>query len=149
MKLARFLGLAVILTGVFFAVLADGADTDGSNADVVGDPQYVMVKKPSVVYTRLDPKSEVIRMVKKGDYLELLSKGDLWFKVKVDGRVGYLETKTGKVVNRPGGKLITLLLYVVILLGGAGGVVLYIKKQQIAPSAAGHIDDDLDDDDLD
>ncbi len=147
MRLARFCSLAVIST-VFFTVFAYGADTLGSNADAVGDPQYVMVKKTSVVYTQLDPKSDIVRLVKKGEYLELLSKGDLWFKVKVDGRVGYLETKTGKVVTRPGGKLITLMLYIVILLGCAGGVVLYVKKQQITPSTAavGGADDDLDDD---
>jgi len=147
MKLVRFFGLAVISTA-FFAALAYGADTAGSNPDDIGDPEYVMVKKPSVVRSQLDPKSDIIRLVKKGEYLELLSKGDSWFMVKVDGKKGFLEAKTGKVVTRPGGKLITLMLYIVILLGCAGGVVLYIKKQQIAPSASGvgDVDDDLDDD---
>jgi len=150
MKLARFLGLAVILTGVFFAASADGADTDGSNTDAIGgEPQYVMVTRLSKVYTNLDPKSDIIRLVKKGEYLERLSKGDLWFKVKVDGRIGYLETKDGKMVSGKGAPVITLLLYIVLLLGCAGGVMLYIKKQQIAPSASAvdDFDDDLDDDD--
>jgi hypothetical protein len=139
MKLARFLGLAVIFTGVFFAVSAEDAD------DVI---RYVEVKKPfQNVYAKLDPKSEIIRQVKKGEYLELLSKGESWYKVKVDGKDGFLESKAGKVVNRKGAPVITLLLYIVLLLGCAGGVVLYIKKQQIAPSASvvGDLDDDLDD----
>jgi len=145
MKLARFLGLAVILTGVFFAVSADDAPDEAI--------RYVEVKKPfQNVYTTLDPKSEIIRQVKKGEYLELLSKGELWYKVKVDGKDGYLEANVGKVVNRKGAPVITLLLYIVLLLGCAGGVVLYIKKQQISPSAsaAGDADDvDFDDDELD
>jgi len=130
---------------VFFAVFADGAEDE---------IRYVEVKKPfQNVYTRIDPKSDIIRQVKKGEYLELLRKGESgsWFEVKVDGKVGYLEAKAGKVVNRKGAPVITLLLYIVLLLGCAGGVVLYIKKQQIAPSASavGDVDDDLDDDDLD
>jgi hypothetical protein len=145
MKLARLLGLAVIFTGVFFAAFAEDA-TD------MGEPQYVEVKKafPNV-YAKLDPKSEIIRQVKKGEYLELLRKGvnGVWYEVKVDGRVGYLEATAGKVVNRKGAPVITLLLYIFLLLACAGGVALYIKKQQIAPSASGvdDIDDDLDDDD--
>jgi len=147
MKLARLLGLAVIFTGVFFAAFAEDA------VDMGGEPQYVEVKKAfQNVYAKLDPKSEIIRQVKKGEYLELLRKGvnGVWYEVKVDGRIGYLEAKAGKVVNRKGAPVITLLLYIVLLLGCAGGVALYIKKQQIAPSASGvgDIDDDLDDDDL-
>ncbi len=139
MKLARFLGLSVILAGVFFAVSAEDAE------EVI---RYVEVKKPfQNVYTKLDPKSDIIRQVKKGEYLELLSKGESWYKVKVDGKDGFLESKAGKVVNRKGAPVITLLLYIVLLLGCAGGVVLYIKKQQIAPSASGV--GGLDDDDLD
>jgi len=149
MKLARFLGLAVILTGVFFTVLADGADPTGSNTDTTKEPRYVFVKKPSVVYTKLDPKSEIIRMVKKGEYLELLRKGEngSWYEVKVDGRIGYLETKTGTVVDSQSGKLITLLLFILILVGAAGGVLFYMKRQQLAPpsSSANSIDNDLDD----
>jgi hypothetical protein len=139
MKPARFFGLAVILTGVFFAAFAENAE------DVIS---YVEVKKPfQNVYAKLDPKSDIIRQVKKGEYLELLSKGESWYKVKVDGKDGYLEAKAGKVVNRKGAPVITLLLYIVLLLGCAGGVVLYIKKQQIAPSASAAGDlDNLDDD---
>jgi len=150
MKPARFLALAVILTGVFFAVFADDATAPPQQNS---EPQYVEVKKafPNV-YATLDPKSEIIRQVKKGEYLELLRKGvnGSWYEVKVDGRIGYLEAKAGKVVDRKGAPVITLLLYIMVLLGGAVGVVLYIKKQQIAPSAsaAGNVDDDLDDDDL-
>jgi hypothetical protein len=141
MKLSRFLGLAVILTGVFFAVFAEDADEA---------LEYVEVKKAfQNVYAKLDPKSEIIRQVKKGEYLELVRKGvnGVWYEVKVDGRIGYLEAKAGRVVNKKGAPVITLLLYIVLLLGCAGGVALYVKKQHIAPSASAvsGIDDDLDD----
>jgi hypothetical protein len=151
MKLARFLGLAVILTGVFFAVFADDAFNAAPGA-VPGteklEPPYVKVIKPfSNVYVRLDPKSEIIRQAKKGETLELLRSGDSWYEVKVDGKVGYLQVKNGKPTKAPGGNALVFLLYVVLLLGCAGAVVLYIKKQQLSPSAsaAGGVDDDLDD----
>ncbi|MDR0330171.1 MAG: SH3 domain-containing protein [Chitinispirillales bacterium] len=144
MRLARFLGLAVIMAGVLFSVFAD-------NEDAI---QYVEVKKAfQNVYTKLDPKSDIIRQTKKGEYLELLVKGESggWYKVKVDGKEGYLEAKAGRVVNKKGAQFITLLLYIALLACCAAGVVLYVKKQQ-RPYAAGagrggDDDVDLDDDD--
>jgi DNA-directed RNA polymerase beta' subunit len=165
MKLARFLGIAVILTGVFLVASADATTEDATrekslqkefakpdvNTKTEDVIRYVEIKKPlQKVYTRLDPNSEIIRLVKKGEYIELIRKGESWYEVKVDGKIGYLEAKAGKEVNRKGAPVITLFLYIILLLGCAGGVVLYIKKQQIAPSAAAGIDDDdFDDDELD
>lgn len=149
MKLARFLGLAVILTGMsFIASAADSADSaDGGKAKI----QYVEVKKHlSNVYVTLnDPKSEIITQVKKGERIQLLrtSLGGSWYEVKVEGKVGYMEARNGKVVNSPGEKSIMLLLFIVVLLAGVCGVVLWMKKQQIVPSKSAM--NDLDDDDLD
>jgi hypothetical protein len=149
MKLARFLGLAVILTGVFFALFADAANDAGVSAAADKlEPPYVKVIKPfSNVYVRLDPKSEIIRQAKKGETLELVRSGDSWYEVKVDGKIGYLQVKNGKPTKGPGGSTLVFLLYIALLLGCAGAVVLYIKKQQLSPSASasGGVDDDLDD----
>jgi len=66
-------------------------------------PGYVLVKKDfQNVYTEIDPKAAIIRQVKQGEYLECLSIGDDgWFKVKVDGKIGYLSWRAG-VGNRGG-----------------------------------------------
>jgi len=59
--------------------------------DEIGlDGSFVRVNKASVVYKELDPKSEIIRYVKEGEFLEILSSGESWYKVKIDGRVGFL-----------------------------------------------------------
>jgi len=122
MKFAHLLALTVVLaTGIAFSLFAGEDD----------EIRYVEIKKPfQNIYVKLDPKSEIIRQTKKGEYLELLSKGDSWYKVRVDGKDGFLESKAGRVVNRKGAPIITLLLYIVLLLGCAGGVVLYLKKSQ-------------------
>lgn len=141
MKLARLLALAVILMLGAASVFADDEEI-----------RYVEVKKPfQNVYMKLDPKSEIIRQTKKGEYLELLSRGDSWYKVKVDGKEGYLEARAGKVVNKKGAPIITFLLYLLVLAGCVFGVVLYVKKQQrIAANASANADpDSLPDDDDD
>jgi hypothetical protein len=123
MKFAHLLAMTVVLAaGIAFSLFAAGDDDE---------IRYVEIKKPfQNIYVKLDPKSDIIRQTKKGEYLELLSKGDSWYKVRVDGKDGFLESKAGRVVNRKGAPVITLLLYIVLLLGCAGGVVLYLKKSQ-------------------
>lgn len=141
MKPVRLLGFVVVLMGVFFAVFAD---------DAAPYPQYVFVKKHlSTVYlSNTDPKpDQIIRQVRKGEYIELLSEGDSWYKVRVDGRDGYLEARNGKVVNKKGAPEVMLLLFIVLFLCLTLGVVLYIMKQRSSPAAAKDHDlDDLDDD---
>jgi len=140
MRLARLLGLAVVMTGVFFAAFA--AKGDGESI------QYVEVKKhlSNVYLTNTDPKpDQIVRQVRKSEYIELLSQGDSWYKVRVDGRDGFLEARNGKVVNKKSAREIMLLLYVVLLIGCIGGVLLYMKKRQSSPSASAADDDDLDD----
>ena len=142
MRLARFLGIAVIVTGVLCSAFA------ANDQDVI---QYVEVKKAfQNVYTKLDPKSDIIRQTKKGEYLELVQEGlsGGWYKVKVDGKEGYLEAKAGKIVNRKGAQITMLLLFIALIGACAVAVVFYIKKQQ--PQGAGGRRGDMDDfDDLD
>jgi len=124
MKFAHLFALTVVLAaGAAFSLFA------GEDEEI----RYVEIKKPlQNIYVKMEPGSEIIRQTKKGEYLELLSKGDLWYKVRVDGKDGFLESKAGRVVNRKGAPVITLLLYIVLLLGCAGGVVLYLRKSQAA-----------------
>jgi len=140
MKTARFLALAVVLTGAFCAVFADDAVTPPKL-------QYVKVTEAfPIVYATLDPKSDIIgQPVKKGTYLELLRKGETgsWYEVKYDGRIGYLEAKAGVVTDKKGQGAM-LFIFIIMILCCAGGVVLYIKKQQITPSTTAANDEDLD-----
>lgn len=134
MKFTHFLGLAVIL-------FAGAASVFAANDYEI---RYVEVRKPfQNVYTELDPKSDIIRQTKKGEYLELLSRGELWYRVKVDGREGFLETRAGRVVNKKGAPIITFLLYLMVLGACVGGVVLYVRKQQRA-AAIEAADPDID-----
>jgi len=123
MKFAHLLAMTVVFaTGIVFSLFA------GDDEEI----RYVEIKKPfQNIYVKLDPKSDIIRQTRKGEYLELLSKGDSWYKVRVDGKDGFLESKAGRVVNRKGAPVVTLLLYIVLLLGCAGGVILYLKKSQV------------------
>jgi hypothetical protein len=126
MKLARLFGLAVLLAGTLSAVFADDGET----------PKWVKVNKQlENVYSRLNspnPREDIIRQVRKNEYLELISigEGGSWYKVRIDGREGFLEARSGTVVTRKGVPAIMILLYIVLLLGCAAGVVLYVKKQQ-------------------
>ena len=62
--------------------------------------KYVEVVEPfKNVYTKPDPRSDIIQQVRKGECIEVLSQGESlkdegWYKVKVDGKEGYLEANT-------------------------------------------------------
>ncbi|MCL2219675.1 MAG: SH3 domain-containing protein [Chitinispirillia bacterium] len=145
MKFARLFSLTVILTlGVVSALFANPAEQGTAQKDI----QYVEVKKPFVnIYVNLDPKSDIIRQTKKGEYLELIAEGmsKTWYKVKVDGKEGWLEANAGKVRDNKGSRVITLLLVLCVLAGSLCGVVFYIRKQQrMAANPSNDPDDDLD-----
>jgi SH3-like domain-containing protein len=114
---------AVLSAGALFSLFAQ---------DDAAPPKYVEVKKPffNIYVTNTDPKSEIIRQTRKGEYLELVSEGQSWYKVRVDGKTGFLESKAGRVVNNKDANVIMILLYIILLGGCAGGAVYYIKKQQ-------------------
>jgi uncharacterized protein YpmS len=126
MKFAHLLALTVVLaTGIAFSLFA--ADEDQIRL------RYVEVKTPftNIYVTNTDPKSDIIRQTKKGEYLELLSEGKIWYKVRVDGKDGFLEAKAGRVVDKKNAPIITLLLYILILLVVASGVILFLRKSQV------------------
>jgi len=142
MKFARLLGFAAIL---MLGIVSVFANEDNSSGDISKDIRYVEVRTPfkSIWVNNDDPTGEIIRQTRKGEYLELLQEGVSWHRVKVDGKVGYLESKFVKVVDKKGAPVITFLLYLLVLGGCVFGVVLYVKKQQRLASGATS-DTDLD-----
>ncbi len=99
--------------------------------------QYLYVEEPlAKIYQELDPKSEIIKQVKKGEYLELIYDGESWHKVKIDGRIGWIERRAGKIVDKQGGVSIGSVIFLLLLAGGTlGGVFYYIQKNRV-PSMA-------------
>ena len=104
---------------------------------------YLLVEEPlAKVYKELDPKSPIIKQVKKGEYLELLYDGTSWHKVKVDGQEGWIERRSGKVVDKQGGVPVVSIILLLLVAGGTlGGVFFYISKNR-TPSMA-EVDGDL------
>jgi len=97
--------------------------------------QYVKITEPFVnIYERLDPKSNVLKMAKNGDRLELDFAGDKWYKVKIHDQTGWVERTAGKVVE--GNSIVsTVVSFLLVLLIGGGTiyvVTMYIKKQKTA-----------------
>lgn len=95
--------------------------------------QYVKVTEGFVnVYTELNPKSAVVATVSKGEYLELIASGDLWYKVKMGDKEGWLEKRAGEVTNKAGNGSATLIIIILLLVAGAfGGVAWYIYKSKL------------------
>ena len=103
--------------------------------------QYLLVEEPlAKVYKELDPKSPLIKQVKKGTYLELVYDGETWHKVKVDGQIGWIEKRAGKIVTDQGGlPVASILLFILVAAGTIIGVLMYIQKNK-SPSLA-EVDD--------
>jgi hypothetical protein len=97
--------------------------------------KYVEVTTPfAKVYRYLDPKSEVLKLVKKGESYELVYEGTAWFQIKIKESVGWLDHREGKVIDAP--RLLVsfwgLILFIILLLGTLGGVSYLIYRQKTA-----------------
>lgn len=97
--------------------------------------QYVLITNPFVnVYERLDPKSNVLVMAKKGDRFDLLYAGPLWYQVNVKNQIGWIERKAGRIVE--GKNILSLIISIAVVLALMAGTVYivasYIKKQKTA-----------------
>ena len=105
--------------------------------------KYLLVEEPlAKVYKELDPKSPIIKQVKKGEYLELIYDGTSWNKVKVEGQEGWIERRAGKIVDKKGGAPVGSIIFLVIVaLGTLGAAFYYINKNR-TPSLA-QVDDTL------
>lgn len=104
---------------------------------------YLQVEEPlAKVYKELDPKSPIIKQVKKGEYLELIYDGTSWNKVKVDGQEGWIERRAGKIVDKKGGVPVSSIVLLILVIGATiGGALYYIAKNR-TPSMA-KVDDTL------
>lgn len=99
---------------------------------------FVEVKKPFVnIYEYLDPKSNIIKTANKGDLYELVYAGTSWYQVKVKDKVGWLERRSGDIVDAP--KFLfysipfgTFALFVVLLIVTLAGVSFLIYRQKSA-----------------
>jgi hypothetical protein len=95
--------------------------------------KFLLVEEPlAKVYKELDPKSPLIKQVKKGEYLELIYDGESWHKVKVDGKIGWIERRDGKIVEKQGGTHVASIIFLLLLAAGTlGGVFYYIQKNRL------------------
>ena len=95
--------------------------------------KYVEVKVGYTnIYKQLDPKSEIIKQAKKGDRLELVFDGTSWYQVKINKSVGWIEKRSGEIVNSPRSTPFIPIIVTLILIGGiTGGVVYYTKNNAI------------------
>lgn len=94
--------------------------------------KYLLVEEQlAKVYKDLDPKSPIIKQVKKGEYLDLIYDGTSWNKVVVDGQEGWIERRAGKIVDRQGGVPVAGIIFFLIVAGGAiGGTIFYIQRNR-------------------
>ena len=127
MKLSYLFCVAVLIAGAAFSSFAQ----DGEKPEKT---KYVKVTKHQAnIYRELNnPKSDIVRQTKQGEYLELRSQGESWLKVTVDGKEGFLEAKNGKIVNSKIGSVLAFIMTIIVLLGCGGGIFFYIKKQKAA-----------------
>lgn len=93
---------------------------------------FVLVEEQlAKVYKDLDPKSPLIKQVKKGEYLELIYDGTSWNKVKVDGQEGWIERRAGKIVDKQGGvPVFSILFFILVAAATFGAVFYYIQKNR-------------------
>jgi len=100
--------------------------------------KYVEVTTPfAKIYRYLDPKSEVLKLAKKGEFYELVYPGTAWYQIKVKDNVGWLERTAGAETDAP--KFLffsvsfwTLSLFIILLFGTLGGVSYIIYRQKTA-----------------
>ena len=125
MRSVSFAGFAAVLALLLLSPLSVAAASQ----------QYVQITESFTnVYERLDPKSPVIVMAKKGDRFELIYAGPLWYQVKAKDQIGWIERKAGRVIE--GKSLFSTIFSIIavcVLLAGTFIVVSrVIKKQQTA-----------------
>ncbi len=88
------------------------------------------------VYKELDPKSEIITQPKRGDFLELISEGKRWYRVRVGDQVGFLETRAGVVVDQQRSPLVPVIISIFAVLVLASfvtvGAVFFHRKHKAA-----------------
>ncbi|MDR3011652.1 MAG: hypothetical protein LBU70_00345 [Chitinispirillales bacterium] len=139
MKLVRLIGLtAVLLAGALFVASAEEDSIDERDLTKTENKYVRISTNPTTVYQRLDPRSEIVGYARPGDFLELLSEGQLWYKVRIDvtdddgamvTRTGYVQARDGNPVQKKSNPYILVGIVVgILILGSAGGITYLIKK---------------------
>ena len=106
-------------------------------SSLVQAENFFLVEEPlAKVYKELDPKSPLIKQVKKGEYLELIYDGESWHKVRVDGKIGWIERRAGRIVEKKGGISVISLVLLILLAGGTLGAVIFFIAKNRTPSMA-------------
>lgn len=114
MRLVKFPVILALLSNLVFFSLSSGEEKT----------QYFEVKVPMAnVYKALDPKSEIIKQVLINERLEVLAQGTSWHNVKVDGKSGWIENQTGKLVDSQKSFPVFSLIFLLLLIGGTGAFV--------------------------
>lgn len=82
------------------------------------------------VYKRLDPKSDVIKQVKKGDRLELVNYGTSWYMIKLGNDSGWVERRYGEIVNSSTQSPVAAIVLILLIIGGTTGGIVYFNKNK-------------------
>jgi len=102
--------------------------------------KYVKVTSQfAKVYEYLDPKSNVLKHASRDNLFELVYAGNLWYQVKVDTKVGWLDKKEAKIVDGPGltlfslpvGTVAFILLIILTTIIGTTYLIYKQKRQEL------------------
>jgi hypothetical protein len=117
-------GLVFLMCSFMLVAIVPRSHADGM--------KFVQISNSLVnIYEFLDPKSNIIRVAKKGDHFELVFEGTSWYQVKVSDKVGWLDKKYGVVVDNPNPSYLgTFIIFTILLVGTLAGVSYYIYKQK-------------------
>jgi hypothetical protein len=103
------------------------------------DGGYVKIIKPFTnVYEYLDPKANIIKQAKKGDYYKLIYAGPLWYQIEVNDGVGWVERQDGAIISNPPVFVLnaipihTFIVFLLLFIGTLLGVTVFINKQRTA-----------------
>jgi hypothetical protein len=102
--------------------------------------KYVEITKPFAnIYRFLDPKSELIKLAKRGEFYELVYEGTSWYQIKIKESVGWLEHTNGVVTEAPKFLFFSVsfwifMLFVILVVGALGGISYLIYRQKSAES---------------
>ena len=117
-------GLVFLICAFIFLAFAPRSHAAGM--------KFVQISNSLVnIYEFLDPKSNIVRVAKKGDHFELVFEGTSWYQVRVSDKVGCLDKKSGVVVDNPNPSYLgTFIIFTILLVGTLAGVSYYIYKQK-------------------
>jgi hypothetical protein len=123
-----------------FIVVCVAACVLGVGTAAAQESKTVEIRKPIVnIYEYLDPKSDIIKQAKQGEFYELVVAGTSWCQVKVKDRVGWVELRACRITNAPPKSFLGIpvgifALFLVLLVLTLLGVALVVYKQMSSES---------------